>query len=120
MIRLIGAALAVALTLTLLAACGGQSTPEKGETAEFYSETHDEDGFDTVFDADFSEGHGAGKDHPSAYGAVEEGLRIVGSALYIKLSDHLLVTGQLNIPTQESIGNPHQGIKPMERQDSKT
>ena len=48
MIRLIGAALAVALTLTLLAACGGQSTPEKGETAEFYSETHDEDGFDTV------------------------------------------------------------------------
>ena len=46
-IKIIGAALAVAMTLTLLAACGEQSA-QGGETEEFISETYDSNSFESV------------------------------------------------------------------------
>ena len=55
--RYIGAALAVAMALTLLAACGGQSAQSE-DTEEYLTDTDSIDGFDSLesdSDADNSE-----------------------------------------------------------------
>lgn len=56
-IRYIGTVLAVAMTLTLLAACGGQSAQSE-DTEEYLTDTDSIDGFDSLesdSDADDSE-----------------------------------------------------------------
>ena len=46
--------------------------------------------------------------------AIQQRLGIAGNLFPVHPADHLLVAGQLQIPAQQEISGPNQGIKPME------
>ena len=63
-----------------------------------------------------AEGQGTGGNGAAAGAAPEQGLGVGLFDLGAQLPDHPLVAGQLNIPAQQDIGDPHQRLKPIDRQ----
>ena len=86
-----------------------QADPEAGTAVAQH-------GFDPVLHADLPEGHGAGGEVGTIGGTAQEGCRIALAFLQIHELHHPLIAGQLHVLAHKNIGNPHQGIKPVERQ----
>ena len=71
---------------------------------------------DPLLHPHLSEGHGTGGEKAAAGAAIEQGLRIICPVGRGKGTGDLFVTGQLHVLAQQDIGNPHQGIKPVQCQ----
>ena len=78
-----------------------------------------ENGEDAVFHADFSKGHGAGGIVDILCAALQQGGRIGLPLGGLHKPDHPLVTGHLHIPAEQGVGQPHQGVVPVEGQGQK-
>ena len=70
----------------------------------------------TLLYTDLTKGKRAGCDHTAVDTTGHKRLGIVGSLLVAQYLNDLLITGQLNVPAQQHIGQPHQRIEPMDRQ----
>ena len=62
------------------------------------------------------EGQRTGRDAPAADAAVQQRLGIVRPLPVVQLLDRPLVTGQLDVPAQQYIGQPHQRMEPVHGQ----
>ena len=51
--------------------------------------------------------------------AMEQGLGIVGPLVGAQLLDDPFVTGQLNVPAQQDVGCPHDGVEPVDGKQQK-
>ena len=75
--------------------------------------------FDPLLHAHLTEGQGAGSDASGIDGAAEQGRGVGLLFSGAVIADHLLVAGQLDVPAQQKIGQPHGGIEPVDRQQRK-
>ena len=69
-----------------------------------------------ILHADLPEGYRASGKMGTIGGAAQEGCRIALAFLQIHEPHYPLVTGQLHVLAQQDIGNPYQGIKPVQCQ----
>ena len=91
---------------------GGQQDPEAGLFVA-------EHGPDAAPDAHLAEGQRTHGDHPVADGATDQGFGIGPDGPPVQLPDHPLVAGQLDIPAKEDVGQPHDGVEPVDGQQGK-
>ena len=74
----------------------------------------------TIFNTNFAKSKRAGRNHGTVDAANHKSLCIVGSLFVVEFLDNLFVTGQLNVPAQQHISQPHQRIEPMDCQQEET
>ena len=91
---------------------GDDQNPEAGLSVA-------EDIFDTLLHADLTEGQGTGSNHVPGDAAGEEGFGVFLLLTAAKVLYDTLVTGQLNVPAQQNVGNPDQRMEPVKSQQSK-
>ena len=77
-------------------------------------------GFDAVFHADLAKGHGAGGVVHPVGAALQQGGGIGLPLIQLHELHHPLITGDFNVLAQQHIGNPHQGIEPVQGQGNET
>ena len=75
------------------------------------------DGLDPGLHPHLAEGQGTGRPGPAADAAVEQGGGIPPPSLPVQLPDHLLVAGPLDVPAQQGVGRPQQGVEPVDGEE---
>ena len=75
--------------------------------------------FYTLLYPDLAEGERAGRNSAAVHTARDKGLHIVGPLPAVQMFDHFFVARQLDIPAQQHIAEPQQGIEPVDRQQQK-
>ena len=75
--------------------------------------------FHPFFYANLSKGQRANGHQPPSSIALQQSGGVLLLPIQIHLPDNLFVTGQLNVPAQQHIGYPAQGIEPVNGQDQK-
>ena len=94
----------------------GNDSPGNDPKRRFFVVQHV---FHPLFYADFAKGQGADCHRTPPGTALQQGHGVLLFSGQIDLPDHLLVTGHLNVPAKQHIGNPTQGIEPVDRQNQK-
>ena len=99
----------------------GQEAHCQGDTQDRRKEQHPKAGLfvvqdrpDAVFDTPLAEGQGAQGDGAVGHGASDQGVGILHDLRSAQLFDDLFIAGQLDVPAQEHIGQPQQGIEPVD------
>ena len=79
-----------------------------------------QDPFDPLLDPHFPKGQRTGGDQPAGNTAGEQrhGIDLLG--FHIHIANDLFITGKLNIPAEQNIGDPAEGIEPVDRQNRPT
>ena len=75
--------------------------------------------FDTLLYADLAEGKRTGRNSAAVDTARDKRLHIIRALSALQILNYLFITCQLDIPAQQHIAEPHQGIEPVDRQQQK-
>ena len=75
--------------------------------------------FDPILHADLPKRHRAGCEVGAVGRAAEQSGGVAFPLLQFHELHHPLVTGKLNVLAQQDVGNPHQRVKPVQRQRQK-
>ena len=73
-------------------------------------------GFDAVFHADLAKGNRTGGIVNPIGAALQQGRGVLLPLVQLHKLHHSLVAGNLNVLAQHQVGNPHQGIEPVQCQ----
>ena len=105
----------------------GEKSHRHGAAADQRQQHHPEGGLPVMKhslhplpDSHLSESQRTGGNHSGVNTGHQESLGIVGPLHALHPADDLLVTCQFQIPTEQQVGQPHQRVEPVHRQNQKT